>query len=191
MAGRSRPMLAGALILSLVVAAYLGVQWRSAESRAAQATAWGAFLADSLGSTLSFPPPPVGPEGADSVYWQWVATTATLQARRWQRQVRLAAEGQATLLGTYDVEALRRKGLDDPVQDIRSDLMAHPELIPCRGVLGGTMRFLTPESIVLLVPPWVFASFEDGHVQGSMLLRYDVARDGAITWKAVWSDCDS
>jgi hypothetical protein len=162
---RARAVLAGGLLLSLAAAAYFGLQWRDAESRAAKATEWGSFLADSLRSTMSFPPPPVGPEGADSVYWQWVATTATLQARRWQKAVRVAAESRATLLEPYELDDLRRQGLEDPAAELRSSLMAHPELIPCNPVLGGTMGFYYPESIVLLASPWVFAGFSDGHVE--------------------------
>jgi len=187
----ARGALAGAILLSVTAAAYFGLQWRDAESRAATAMAWGSFLADSLGSTVSFPPPPVGPEGPDSVYWQWVATTATLQSRRWQKAVRVAAESRATLLDAHEIDELRRQGLDEPAAELRSSLMAHPDLIPCRPVLGGTMGFYHPESIVLLAPPWVFAAFGDGHVGGVMLLRYAVLEDGSIRWIPVWSECDS
>ena len=186
-----RSALAGGLLLSLAAAAYFGLQWRAAETRATKATEWGSFLSDSLGSTMSFPPPPVGPEGPDSVYWQWVATTATLQSRRWQKAVRVAAEGRATLLETYEVEELRRQGLDDPAAELRSSLTSHPEIIPCQAVLGGKMGFYHPESIVLLTPPWVFAGFGDGHVGGVMLLRYAVLEDGSIRWTPVWSECGS
>jgi hypothetical protein len=187
----ARSALAAGLLLGVAAAAYFGLQWRDAESRATKATEWGSFLADSLGSAMSFPPPPVGPEGPDSVYWQWVATTATLQARRWQKVVRVAAENRATLLEVHEIEDLRRQGLDDPVAELRSSLMAHPELIPCEPVLGGTMGFYSPEGIVLLAPPWAFAHFSDGHVSGVMLLRYALLEDRSIRWIPVWSECDS
>lgn len=67
---------------------------------------------------------------------------------------------------------------------LAGDLIAHPELIPYDGVLGGTMGFYSRDSVRVLSDRWVLASFEDGHRMGRMLLRYDVT-DNGIVWKVI------
>lgn len=87
-------------------------------------------------------------------------------------------------LSDWAIEKLRAKGLSDPVHDIISDLLKHPELIPYEGILGGTMRFYENE-IWVLNNKWVYAYFEDGHYSGYMLLEYDVTDNGKISWKKI------
>lgn len=87
-------------------------------------------------------------------------------------------------LYTYDIERLKAKGLYDPVKEIISDLTDKPELIPYKGVLGGTMRFYQSETWVLN-NKWVYTYFEDGHIGGYMLLEYDVSGNGEITWTRI------
>lgn len=85
----------------------------------------------------------------------------------------------------WEIEELRKKGLRGPVDDLISDLQEHPQLIPHGGVLGGTMAFGFPEKIHVLTDRWVLAYFEDGHIAGWMLLEYQVARGGRITWRII------
>jgi len=85
----------------------------------------------------------------------------------------------------WEIEELQKKGLQDPVRDLVSDLQAHSELIEQQGVLGGTMAFGFPEKIHVLTPKYVLAYFEDGHIAGWMLLEYAVARGGRITWRRI------
>jgi hypothetical protein len=40
-----------------------------------------------------------------------------------------------------------------------------------------------------LSPPYAFATFEDGHIQGEMLLSYEVS-NGKIEWKRLWAELD-
>jgi hypothetical protein len=68
--------------------------------------------------------------------------------------------------------------------------MAHPELIPFKGVVGGTMGFYTPEVITILSPSWVFARFDDGHVMGSCLLEYEISPDTTIHWRLIKAQMD-
>ena len=124
------------LMLSVVAAGYFAYRWRQAETRRIDTVRWTRFVMDSLGTTLSPPGPPAGPEGKDSVYWQWVATTAQLQSRRWQQAVRHWVELRSTLLDEADIAGLKRQGLEDPPRDLRASLIAHAELIPVKGVLG-------------------------------------------------------
>ena len=88
------------------------------------------------------------------------------------------------LLWDHEIQRLREKGLEDPVNNLRDDLMSHPELIPYEGVLGGTMGFFRSR-IALLSLRWVYAEFEDGHIGGRCLLEYDVAPGGKITWSVI------
>lgn len=71
------------------------------------------------------------------------------------------------------------------IERIKRDLMEHPGLIPFEGRLGGTMGFYDPSSIHVLSDTWVYARFEDGHVQGGMLLEYDVGENGEIAWEVL------
>ncbi len=185
-----RLVLAVALLLSLTAAAFLGVRWRQAESRVQATREWTQFVVDSLGTTLRLPHPPEGPGGRDSIYWQWVATGAQLQSRRWQQAVGFWIASRGTLLDLSDIEDLRRQGLAEPVRQLRDSLIAHPELIPVSGVHGGKMGFHDLDGIILLTPPYVFASFEDGHIGGSMLLEYEVVPGPRVLWKSLWAAAD-
>ena len=54
----------------------------------------------------------------------------------------------------------------DPIPQIVDGLMAHPELIPHEGVLGGTMGFYAAREIHILDGSCMYAEFNDGHIQG-------------------------
>ncbi len=80
-------------------------------------------------------------------------------------------------------EELVKKGLQNPVEDLRDDLVADPGLIITSAVLGGQMGFYLREGIHILNKRWVFAYFEDGHIAGAMLLRYIIDQQGNIEWE--------
>jgi len=90
--------------------------------------------------------------------------------------------GPSVRLGDSDAAALQSRGLADPVEDIVADLQKHPELIPFEGHFGGTMDFYDG-CVLALTDRWVLASFEDGHNDGYILLRFDVGPDGDIRWE--------
>jgi len=98
----------------------------------------------------------------------------------------LAQTGPAELF-SWDIEAMKKKGLKDPANDIVSALKQHRELIPHAGSMGGTMNFFDKSKIRVLTGKWVFAYFEDGHNGGYVLLEYEVRDGGAIVWKTVAS----
>ncbi|MFC1799332.1 hypothetical protein ACFL2Z_00260 [Candidatus Eisenbacteria bacterium] len=110
-----------------------------------------------------------------------------LNAGFWYTQARRAKENQSMLLWDHEIRELQERGLDDPVNDLRDDLVAHPELIPYDGVSGGTMYFVR-HRISLLSLKWVYAEFEDGHIAGRCLLEYDVTPEGNITWSVIESE---
>jgi len=98
-----------------------------------------------------------------------------------------AGPAAALELFSWDVQAMKKKGLHDPVGEIIADLKQHRELIPYKGVLGGTMNFYDDSKIWVLTKKWVLAYFEDGHVAGYLLLEYEVTQGGKIIWKTVAS----
>lgn len=78
-----------------------------------------------------------------------------------------------------EIARLRQLGFEDPGRRIRESLLAHRELIPFKGVHGGTMHFDT-STVVLLEGGYAYAGFEDGHIGGRGIFAYDVAK-GRIT----------
>mgnify|MGYP001085805327 CR=1 FL=1 len=88
------------------------------------------------------------------------------------------------LLTRYDFNFLRQKGLDNPVETLKTDLVSRTDLIPQKGILGGTMRFYE-DQIYILSSRWVMAYYDDGHIVGQMLLRYTVSLPGRITWEMI------
>jgi len=84
---------------------------------------------------------------------------------------------------------LKEKGLKDPINDLKLDLIKHPELISEEPVLGGTMGFYE-DSIQIITKRWVLASFEDGHIGGHILLEYTVSDEGVISWQVIDSYLD-
>lgn len=97
----------------------------------------------------------------------------------------LAATGRiyADSPSSYVTAELKDKGLANPVSDLRADLKRHPELIPYKGSLGGTMGFHFPDKIHVLSSQWVLAYFEDGHNGGHVLLKFEVTDKSLISWK--------
>jgi hypothetical protein len=97
------------------------------------------------------------------------------------------APAGAIELFAWDIQAMKKKGLADPVSQIIADLKRRRELIPYKGTLGGTMNFYDDGKIWILTKKWVLAYFEDGHVAGYLLLEYEVTQGGGITWKTIAS----
>jgi hypothetical protein len=91
---------------------------------------------------------------------------------------------RADLLSESDVEYFAIRGLGNPVEVIKTDLIKNNKLIPVEGSLGGTMQFYK-ERIHVLNRQWVMAYFEDGHHAGEMLLEYKVGNNGNISWKVL------
>ena len=72
----------------------------------------------------------------------------------------------------------------DPAGTLREDLISRKDLIPWKGVLGGTMAIPGPESIWFFAPHWALAYVEDGHIAGCLLFRFRVL-GGRIEWTPV------
>ena len=107
----------------------------------------------------------------------------------WAGQASAARLSQRMLLSEFDISDLKKRGLKDPVNDLRRDLMRRRELIPFEGVLGGTMGFVEA-SIAPLSRQWVYAEFEDGHIGGRCVLSYEVGPGGSLSWRVLSAALD-
>lgn len=85
----------------------------------------------------------------------------------------------------YDGKELLRNGIAKPADFIESSLRKKPELIPIKGVLGGTMRF---GNIEPLGNKWVIAYFDDGHIEGRALYKYKLKKDGELEFEIMDSN---
>ena len=111
-----------------------------------------------------------------------------LQEAEAKKDILLAQPEEAsgpTLLNNWDIAQLERQGISNPEEALATDLMQHRELIPYKGVMGGTMGFYSKKDIHVLNARWVLASFEDGHIGGKMLLEYRVDPGGNIHWRVL------
>jgi len=118
----------------------------------------------------------------------WIQSEANLTSR--VSDLKALTEKYSKLISTFPtnnpniISALKRRGFDGSVQDIVNDLLKHKELIPYDGVLGGKMGFHSRDNVYVLSDKWVYAYFDDGHINGYMLLNYSV-NNGNISWKVI------
>jgi len=110
------------------------------------------------------------------------ARRAETRARDAERRV-AALPGRGVFLTQDDIELLKRAGLTEPVDQLRSDLSAHGSVLPMKGVTGGTMGFYDRDEVILLPGRYVYAPAEDGHYLVHAVLRYDVEPGGKIRWR--------
>lgn len=166
-----------------VLSGYLFVRLQSAERRVEEARTWTRSVLDSLARVTETPPPPVGPEGRDSVYWHWVALGARMDARRIQGQLTEARQRRGDLLSSADAALLRESGLTDPGRELRDSLLARQDLVPFKK--ADAMVF-APDRVVLLQAPYVFAYAGNGRKGGDVLLAYEVRPGPRVRWRKVW-----
>jgi hypothetical protein len=119
-------------------------------------------------------------------------TAAVYLGIRWQGAERRAARAerisvqqpfQRVLLYDLELAQLKKLGLEDPVAALKADLATQGELLPFRGVLGGTMAFYDKAGMVFLPGGYVYAPGDDGHYLVHAVLRYGVEPGGKIHWK--------
>jgi hypothetical protein len=124
-------------------------------------------IVPSIKSTTSDTNQPVSPE---SPYGKELSDIRTHQLREEDRQFLIS------------------KGLQDPIHDLVQDLMKHNELIPCKGIVGGTPGFYDPDRIAVLNKEHVTADYDDGHAEGTIELSFIVS-NGTVSWTVVHSEC--
>jgi hypothetical protein len=120
------------------------------------------------------------------LFWLW--NTADRDAQDMMHvleEQHAAMERQTAQLDS--LAALFQPVQDDAALELKRDLMSKPSLITVPGVLGGTMRIVSESQIRILDDGWVYAEFEDGHIQAAGLFSYSRMPNGQITWKLLES----
>jgi len=82
----------------------------------------------------------------------------------------------------HEGTAFVEKGINDPKTSIEKALREKPELIPLEAVLGGTMRF---GNIEILSDKWVIADYDDDHVTGKSIYRYQLTQNKTFAFELV------
>lgn len=80
---------------------------------------------------------------------------------------------------------LLKQGIENPEKYIEESLRTKPQLIPIKPVLGGKMRFVR---IQVLGSHWVIAEYEDGHIVGRSIYKYQIKPNGEIQFAELLSD---
>ncbi|GAB6280807.1 MAG: hypothetical protein STSR0007_09110 [Thermovirga sp.] len=70
-------------------------------------------------------------------------------------------------------EKLRSSARPDPRSWLTESILSRQDLIPWKGIHGGTMRIYDPSMVWFVGPRWCIAWVEDGHIGGYILLRFD------------------
>lgn len=70
---------------------------------------------------------------------------------------------------------------------IKEDLMKNSAIINISGIKGGSFAFYDKSGISVLNERWVIAKFDDGHINGEMVLEYKIMQDRSIKWKKIVS----
>jgi len=86
-------------------------------------------------------------------------------------------------LDAFSKSKLKVMGYDDYAL-ILNDLNNQNALIPFDGVLGGSMAW-RPENSFLLNHQWVYATFDDGHIEGAALLTFKINDSKTIKWEVM------
>ncbi len=84
----------------------------------------------------------------------------------------------------YTGDVFADKGINNPAFFVDSALRANPQLLPMKGVLGGTMQF---DSIQLLSNKWLIANYSDGHILGKAIYEFKFKKDETVEFKILAS----
>jgi len=85
-------------------------------------------------------------------------------------------------LSAQTIREFKNTGLRNPEQNIITDLIKHPNLIPVKSGSDNGMKFYDKKKIFVLSRNLVFAHFSDGNKGGTMILEYSITSDGRISW---------
>ena len=110
-----------------------------------------------------------------------------LEAKQTIDAQKVALDNSYTLPSTV-IEHIQKNGFASSAKLLET-LTDHNDLIPIEGVLGGTMRWW-PESSVILDWQRAFGLFEDGHIMGYGLLKYEFDAQGNVKWQLLESYVD-
>jgi hypothetical protein len=117
----------------------------------------------------------------------WFALAWRGAERRAEKAQRVSVQPvyNRVLLDEIELAELKKRGLEDPIPALKADLSSRKDLIRFDSGVGGTMAFYDKDGMVFLPGSYVYAPAEDGHYLMHVLLSYEVAPGGKITWKVV------
>ncbi|HEX5032648.1 MAG TPA: hypothetical protein VFX78_14480 [Candidatus Eisenbacteria bacterium] len=117
----------------------------------------------------------------------WFALAWRGAERRAEKAQRVSVQPvyNRVLLDEIELAELKERGLEDPIPALKADLSSRKDLIKFDSGVGGTMAFYDKDGMVFLPGGYVYAPAEDGHYLMHVLLSYEVAPGGKITWKVV------
>lgn len=84
----------------------------------------------------------------------------------------------------YDGVNLIDNGISNPVEFVENALREKTELIPLEAILGGTMHF---GKIQLLSSEWLIAEFDDGHIWGRGIYKFNLNDQGELEFELLHS----
>lgn len=84
-------------------------------------------------------------------------------------------------------EKLKKSARPDPQAWLTESIVSREDLIPWKGIHGGTMKIYDPSLVWFVGPRWCIAWVEDGHIGGYILLRFDPEAEEP-QWSLVDSD---
>jgi hypothetical protein len=108
-----------------------------------------------------------------------------------RRMIQLLEEAESEAkdhLKKWQVEGLRRQGLNNPVLELRNSLKEQTQFLPPPSNKGLSF-FFEAEETRFLQPNFAWVFYTEGHYGGWMLLEYRI-QDGRITWTKLWSESD-
>ena len=82
----------------------------------------------------------------------------------------------------FDGASLVKKGIKNPEQFVETSLRNNLELIPIDAVLGGTMHF---GKIQLLGKNWIIAEYDDGHILGRSIYKFELKSNNELEFKVL------
>lgn len=82
----------------------------------------------------------------------------------------------------FDRGRLKRKGITQPIPQLTDSIALQTDLVPYSTELGGQMRVWNS---MLLKDRWAIAEFTDGHITGTMLMKYTIQKDGSLQWQVL------
>ena len=88
-------------------------------------------------------------------------------------------------LSSEEIEALQKKGLKNPLEDLVNDLGSREDLMPFKGIFGARPSFYKDVRMYVLNSKWVYTSWDSGSVVGQQLFEYSVSDSGEISWKKI------
>ena len=91
-------------------------------------------------------------------------------------------------LASWQEDSLRKRGLENPMSDLRQSLKEQTQFLPPKSDKG-LAYFFESETARFLDPNYTWVTITEGHYGGKMLLRYEV-KDGTIAWSKLWSAMD-